>query len=232
MSTFVRRPVPCPRCGAVGDHEVATSVNADRSPELRQAILDERFQALTCDTCHQWFTFVGEFVYMDVGRHQLIGVFPHASEPDWAACEQQILAAYQENLGPEGPVVARPFGKGMVVRCVFGLGALREKLLLADAGLDDVLVEAAKLDVIRLVPGLELSPYQRPRVFEVGASEVAFILPPAKEDADRRPRRLPVPRPAFDDYLAAVAGDGGLLGVLGAGPYVDLGRICVAGVST
>ncbi len=228
MSTFIRQPVACPRCGVVGDHEVATSVNAGRSPALRDAVLAERFQVLTCDACGHAFSYLGEFVYLDFDRSQMIGVFPSSSERSWPHCERQTLDAYEPNLGRSAPAVARPFGDGMAVRCVFGLGALREKLVLADAGLDDVAVEAAKLDLLRSLAGPALAPRQRLRLVEAGTDEVAFALSPAAEDPDQRPSRLPVSRAALVGYLAAASADERLMGILGAGPYVDLGRLLIA----
>ena len=225
MSTFVRQPVPCPQCGTFADHDVATSVNAARNPELRQALLDERFQVLTCAACGHAFSFLGEFVYLDFDRRHIIGVFPSSSEPLWPRCERHITEAYEKNLGPSAPVIARPFGERMDVRCVFGLGALREKLVLQEAGLDDVVVEAAKLDLFRSMAGLAVSLERRPRLFEAGDREVAFAIPAVPGDADRRPSRLPVARTALDEFLAAVAGNEELVATLGAGPYVDLGRI-------
>lgn len=228
MSTFVRKPVGCPRCGTIADHDVATSVNAARNPELRHAILEEQFQVLRCEACGHTFSFLGEFVYLDIDRRQMIGVFPSSSEPLWPRCERQITDAYEKNLGPSAPAVARPFGERMVVRCVFGFGALREKLVIQSAGLDDVLVEAAKLDMFRSVAGLAVSLERRPRMFEAGDDEVAFAIPAAPNDPDRRPSRLPLARPALDDFLAAVSGNEQILATLGAGPYVDLGRVLLA----
>lgn len=227
MSTFVRRSVPCPRCGVELDREVATSVNADRSPDLREAILGERFQVLRCGACGHAFTYLGEFVYMDLGRHQMIGVFPSDLEPSWPRCERQTVDAYEDNLGRSAPAIAQPFGEGVVVRCVFGLGALREKLVAADAGFDDVLVEAAKLDLFRSLSGLALSLGRRPRLVQSGVDKVTFAIPSAADDPDRRPSRLPVDRAVFDELLAAVSGDE-CVAALGAGAYVDLGRILIA----
>lgn len=219
MSTFATVPVVCPECGTEQHREVATSLNAARSPHLRDAILAQTFQVFVCDACTRRFLYTGTFPYLDLERRQLFGVFPVAEEIDWPVHEARMLDAYRTTLGGGAPPVAQTLGTGVAVRCVFGLPALREKLVVAGAGLDDVLVEAVKLDVMRSVKGLAVDAEHRPRVVTIGDDEVVLALPPGSE-------RLPVDRRRFDAFVAEVSADrAALADALGAGPYVDLGRV-------
>ena len=220
MSTFVARSIRCPNCATEQEREIASSVNIMRSPHVRERILDQTFQVFECTHCGRRFIYTGEFSYVDLSRRQLFGVFPPSAESDWVACEQRTTDAYRKTLGDDAPSIAQPFGEGLVIRCVFGLPALREKLILADAGLDDVLVEAAKLDLLRSADDLPLDAAHRPRLMTLDVSEVVFGLPGQV--------RLPVSRDAFDRYLATAAEHRDELAEdLAAGPYVDLGRVLV-----
>jgi CpXC protein len=228
MSTFARKPVSCPHCGDRRRREVVTSLSVGRSPHLRKEILAGTFQVFSCEACGRPFTYTGQFSYLDLERRRFIGVFPREAEQDWPRHEQRTARAYEANLGAGAPSVARSLGEGFVVRCVFGLSALREKLLIEDAGLDDVLVEAAKLDLFRSVAGLPLDARRRPRLVDIGPERVHFALPSADDDRDQRPFDLPVERPRFDEFLAAGAASAVTLReTLAAGPYVDTGRLLI-----
>jgi hypothetical protein len=229
MSTFALKPVSCPHCRDQRRREVVTSLSVTRSPHLREQILSGRFQVFACEACGRTFTCTGRFSYLDLERRRFVGVFPTEAEQEWPRHERLTAHAYETNLGGEAPSVARSLGEGVVVRCVFGLAALREKLLIDDAGLDDVLVEAAKLDLFRTVTGLSLEAGRRPRLVEIGPARVHFAVPAAADDRDRRPFDLPVERPRFDEFLAAAAAAAGTLReTLAAGPYVDAGRLLIA----
>src|SRR5262245_42787584 len=228
MSTFALRPVTCPHCGEARRREIVTSLNAARSPQLRAEILAGTFQVFTCEACGRRFTHTGQFSYLDLERRRFVGVFPRQAEQDWPRHERLTARAYEQNLGSTAPSVAQSLGQGMLVRCVFGLSALREKFLIDDAGLDDVLVEAVKLDLFRTVAGLPLDAKRRPRLVELGPERVHFALPSAPDDRDQRPFDLPVERARFDEFLAATAAAPDTLReTLAAGPYVDTGRLLI-----
>jgi CpXC protein len=48
MSKFETQTLTCPSCGEAVDFEAVASVNADRRPDLREAILDFSFQRQVC----------------------------------------------------------------------------------------------------------------------------------------------------------------------------------------
>lgn len=230
MSTFHDRALRCSHCGVEQHRTVATSLNAARSPQHRQAILDGTFQVFTCDACGLRFVHTGEFPYLDLERRQFVGVFPAADEPEWPGCAARTLQAFERTLGSEGPAVARSLVDDVTVRCVFGLGALSEKLRIGAAGYDDVLVEAAKLDLLSVEHDIAFTIAQRPRLARIDDEDVVFALPPSPGSGDPRPLGLTVERVRFEAWLDdAAARRVELAAVLAPGPYVDIGRVLRAG---
>ena len=76
MSLFQTEEVACPSCGEKVNFDVVYSVNADRRPDLREAVLDGTFQEATCANCDKSFRLAPELSYLDVARRQWILVQP------------------------------------------------------------------------------------------------------------------------------------------------------------
>jgi hypothetical protein len=149
MSLFQTVTLACPACSTPVEFELVASVNADRRPDLREAILDGSFQREACSSCGTHFRAEPQFIYIELGRRLYIAVWPLAQRHDWRACvamcRQAFDLAYGERAGPE----ARALAEGVALRTVFGWPALREKVLAAQAGIDDTTLELAKLAVLR-----------------------------------------------------------------------------------
>lgn len=145
MSTFVPATIACPACGEARSLELAESINASRTPEWREEILARRFQRITCPACGHEHEALLAFAYVDFDRRELIAVFPTEDEPRWCELEYESVHTYEQNLGMLAPPPARAVGGEFFVRTVFGLDALREKLLVHEFGVDDAVLEAWKL---------------------------------------------------------------------------------------
>ncbi len=144
MSTFRPADVPCPGCGFALPTMVLRSVRIRLLPAVREDVLAGRHGRLTCPVCRTTIQVEVPCVYLDTVRGQYFGVALPSEEADAAAVRARHVASYDEAI-TAGPPPAQQIGAGMHHRLVFGAAALREKLLLADAGIDDRCVEAAKL---------------------------------------------------------------------------------------
>ena len=145
MSTFIELQIPCPACGQLSPRQVATSVNIARLPEAHDEILNDTFQRFDCDHCGAPSPAFVPFVYIDFDRGYMIDVRSPTEEHRWGELEHEPVDAFERYLGADAPELPRAIGEGMVVRIVFGLPALREKLVTFDNGLDDTALEALKL---------------------------------------------------------------------------------------
>lgn len=157
MSLFHPINLVCPNCEASVTMDAVGSVNADRRPDLREAILEDSFQDTTCPNCEESFRLQPQFNYLDAGRRQWIAAFPAARMPDYAEIEDEVDAIFAASYGRNAPEAARSVGDDLDVRLTFGWPAVREKLLAREHGLDDVVLELLKLDLMRRVDSSPMS---------------------------------------------------------------------------
>ena len=144
MSIFNAVTVSCPSCGSPVQFEAVFSLNADRRPDLRDAVLNGSFQRQACSQCNTEFRLDPEMTYVDVARGLWIAAFPYAKLGQWKELEEQARATFNRAYGEHASAAAREIGAGMKARLTFGWAGLREKLVAADAGFDDVILELAK----------------------------------------------------------------------------------------
>jgi hypothetical protein len=154
MSTLYTTAFRCVGCGAAVDVRVADSLNANRLPEARQWVLDRTlFQQ--CCACGCTVTAIHPFLYADFDHGLWIQVQPEDQRPAYHASERDVLAAYRAAFDPaRGPNFISAFGALVAPRLVYGYEELREKIVAADAQLDDSLIEALKLEVLAGQPEL------------------------------------------------------------------------------
>ena len=149
MSLFQTTQIVCPLCKSRFSFEAVHSVNADRRPALREAILANEFQRMACPQCHEGFRLAPSFTYLDVAHGHWIVAAPVTGLADWAAREKTARELFGLVYGDGAPAAARAIGKRVKPRITFGWPALREKLVASELGLDDVVVEACKAAVMR-----------------------------------------------------------------------------------
>lgn len=152
MSLFHPINLVCPNCQAAVQMDAVGSVNADRRPDLREAIMDDSFQDVPCPSCEESFRLQPQFNYLDAGRRQWIAAFPAARLPDYIEAEHEVAAIFADSYGENAPEAARAVGDDLDVRLTFGWPAVREKLLAREHDLDDVVLELLKLDLLRRLP--------------------------------------------------------------------------------
>ncbi len=149
MSLFIPVNLVCPACEAAILADVVGSVNADRRPDFREDILQDRFQDVHCENCHETFRMQPRFNYLDAGRRQWIAALPSAQVLDWVAAEADMQALFAQSYGRAAPEAAQAVGASLDARLTFGWPAIREKIFVRAQGLDDVVLELLKLDLIR-----------------------------------------------------------------------------------
>lgn len=157
MSLFVEMNLTCPECAEVFSFDAVGSVNADRRPDLRDEILEDVFQTATCSACDHSFRLEPDFNYLDVGQGQWIAALPARKARGHLEAAAEKEAVFDLSYGAGAPAAAQAVGKDLTRRLVFGWPALREKLVLAGLGFDDVLWEVAKLDLLRSLPEAPLA---------------------------------------------------------------------------
>lgn len=226
MSLYSSMDVACSECGQRSTQTVYSSVNAARSPWLRDDVLAERLHVFECPFCRAEFVAETPFVYLDVPRGHWVVHYPPSWEDAYPTHEADAGRLLREATSPpEAPERAATLLDGAQVRVVFGLAALREKLVGWDAGIDDAALEALKVDLLRSVEGLWFHPAGRPRLREASPESLTFAATSHENDDVLQ---ITIPRTACEDITGA-PGFGPLLSELRAGRYVDVGRVLFFG---
>lgn len=224
MSLFTPAELSCPHCSQAFTFELCASVNADRRPDLRQAILDESFQQATCPHCQGRFRMEPQLNYLDVGRGQWLAAFPRQRVDDWHTLEADAMAGFNRAYGTGASRAERELGDALKTRVVFSWDALREKLLAFDAGLDDVALEELKLLLMRDMqePPLPVGAELRLTGVSADGGELTITV----LDREGQPLEgLDVPRDLLDEITADPEAWAELGASLGAGAFVDVQRL-------
>jgi hypothetical protein len=225
MSRFHTQTFPCPKCQEPVEFGLAASVNADRRPDFRAAILDRSFQRGTCPNCSHSFRVEPELTYMDAGRKQWILVKAAQDVADWITLEKTALDVFDLAYGPRAGAFARELGRDLQARITFGWAALREKVLCCEHGLDDVTLEQMKLS---LTAGLDSSPIGDGVELRLDKVEGDRLLMDWIQASWERPvETLEVPRALYDEIAADMEGWKDARADLTAGPFVDFQRLLI-----
>lgn len=221
MSIFKVKTLQCPRCGAQEVRNVLTSLDLRYEPDRREEILSARFQRFSCGTCSHEYRYEGPFSYSNLPEREFLLVYPPSWEESWRALEAETLASFERSRREAEPSFASAEHGAYFVRLVFGMEALREKLLCRRAGIDDVYLEALKVDVLRgMAEELPPDPRRRPRLLEVDSARMWLNC-----GTNRRPLGLPrgtlaeIAESQWRKVLRKIAGEA----------YVDIGRMVVLG---
>ena len=225
MSMFETQTVHCPACGTAATADLFYSVNADRRPDLRDAVIDGSFQRLTCANCQASFRIDPEFNYLDLGRGQWISVHAFSRLGDWAAVEAADQIAFDKAYGTAASAGARAIGDTLAVRIVFGWPAFREKLVAAENGLDDRELELLKMAILRTRDNEPLSNTVELRFVEKAPD--GLVLTWVDATTDTAAETLLVPQRAYDQIEANVEDWGALRDELKQGPFVDMQRLMI-----
>jgi hypothetical protein len=222
MSTFVQVTATCRACGTTVERSAATSVNAVRSPWLRDQILADTFQRESCQGCGTEVVIVVPFLYVDFDRRIVIGTHPASRANEWRDLERGALDALTRNVAGSSSEFARSLADDVEVRTVFGLEALREKIVILEAGLDDAVIEATKARLLATRDDLAADPDARLTFLELGTHDLRFAGV-VTGGIERRPEVVRCPRAVYDDLAAGAAPE--IVDALRAGPYRDVGRL-------
>jgi len=227
MSKFIDTAQTCPHCNAEMTCRIAVSLNVTRSPVYREAILNESFHAFTCAACGKKMLVEEPFIYTDFTRQHWIGVFPRSWESAWALHETSAPEAFQQTMaGPYTPAIARKMAEGFSVRTVFGLSALREKLVMFDAGIDDALLETLKMELMRNNKEIAFHPNYRPLLSSTNDQTIEMNVFSIAADQSPSSQLISVPRSLLDELKNSPSYTL-LKEEFSKGSYADIGRLMI-----
>lgn len=223
MSLFRPQTLTCPNCAQENTVQVAGSINADRRPDLRAAIMGSDFQDMTCERCDERFRVEPELNYLDFGHRQWIAAMPARRMPDFLEVEDDAMESFNRSYGNAASAEAREIGEALDVRLTFGWPALREKLLLRDLGLDDVVMELVKLDLMRRLPEAPLQQGVEMRMVGLEDDRLQFVW--LRSGTEELLGEVALGRELYDAIAAERAAWATTEGKLVDGPFVDFQKL-------
>ena len=226
MSRLFNETFPCPACGTQQEMGIVVSVNADRRPDMRRAMLDDSFQRGRCEACGTKYRTEPDLTYLDAAHKLWILAEPLRQLGEWPDLEAQARETFERAYGDGAPPAARRLGQGMRSRIAFGWPSLREKLLCAEHGLDDATLELMKFGLMRMLDDLPISDEAELRLVAVHGKKLDLAWCLAQSDLVLE--TMTVSREMFDDIEEDRAGNWApLREAVSAGPFVDVNRLLV-----
>ncbi|MFT7137438.1 MAG: hypothetical protein ACI80I_003452 [Akkermansiaceae bacterium] len=223
MSLFEPTAVKCPCCDQIVTVSAVGSVNADRRPDYRDAVLNNSFQEFNCDACKETFRLQPMFNYLDVGRAQWIAAMPADGFPNYLEAEDEVAALFATSYGAKSPEAAQVIGRNLKVRLTFGWPAVREKILAREHNIDDIALELMKLDLLRELPSAPLSVGVELRLLDVAEADMIFAWLKTEDEETLEMFGAPL------GWYQAIANDLDAWSAVGAkltdGPFVDMQKI-------
>lgn len=227
MSLFNSATLTCGSCGAEVEVSWAASVNADRRPDLKQAIIDGSFQSHDCGECGAKIRLPPHLSFLDVGSGRFILVEDPQERGSWSKHAAKATRLFEQTVGGGAPGPAQDIGKNLVVRLVFGWPALREKLTLAQLGLDDTTMELVKLAVLKGSFTAQLSGDETMRVVE--ADDETIVVDVIDDKTEAVSTTASIPRSVYDDVAGDVQAWAALRAELDSDVFVDASRLYLQG---
>jgi len=136
--------IRCPRCSDEFDVELWDSVNVADRPSARDEVMSNRLNVVTCPTCELSFRVDKSVLYLDPSRGFAVWWAPEgAREPERVHSEFRLL---------ESQIEQHAGGIPLRLLLAFDRRELVERIFIAEAGLDERLVEYVKYMVLSRNP--------------------------------------------------------------------------------
>ena len=129
MSITKTAAAPCSRCGQQNNITIYRSINISENPELKDKVKDGSLFLWECPHCGQVNLARYETLYHDPSRKLMVWLLP---EGELSETQMQAITMHTKAMG------------GYTLRRVDDMGSLMEKVLINEAGLDDVVIEMCK----------------------------------------------------------------------------------------
>lgn len=145
--------ITCPTCGVNQDVELHESINVQSNPELKQALLENRFNRVTCADCDASFRIDMPVLYSDPEHEIMIHWIP---ETKTLKCDK-IIEDFEQSLEEINKILPKDVTPPKV-RLVITRIELVELIFILEAGMSQRVVEYVKYSIYTRNP--EKVPFQ------------------------------------------------------------------------
>ena len=228
MSNTKNYRIRCPKCSVEQDVELYESVNVLTDPQLREALLKNRLNAVTCKECGFSFRVDKPVLYADPQRQMLIYWFP-AEEEDYDRDEGRFIDLLKDMaaLMPEDM-------QSLQVSLVFRRTELIEKIFIREADLDERIVEYIKYTMYTNNPG-KLDPADKHLLFNAHDSNEKTLLFVVQDvDTGKLEAMLQYDRQGYEALKEMFSSEAAVIDLLElfSGPYISARHTLLREVET
>ena len=160
MSITTQALAPCSKCGQQQTVTIYKSINISENPEFKDKVRDGSLFLWECPHCGQVNLAKYETLYHDPSAKLMVWLIPSG---EISETQMQAITMHTKAMG------------GYTLRRVNDMGSLMEKVLVAEAGLDDVVLEmckyVTKLEMLQKSVGAEQEDEFMASVFHFYKSE-------------------------------------------------------------
>jgi hypothetical protein len=215
--------VTCPECGTEARFSLFSTIDAGRTPALREAILDRSLQRERCGVCGTAVRPPPAFMYFDRQCGLWIAAHAWAQRSTWQDWEERARVNFQ-TVYESGSSIGKQLHAGPVrARVTFGWEALREKIVVAEQDIDDVLLEIWKFRCAKAGGAAADAPDGEWRLLTV--SQESVVLATIAPESEQIVEQTRLAREVFEEGMAAAATEGALRKRLEPGIFVDILRL-------
>lgn len=216
--------IKCPKCGETQQVDLYESVNVTRQPELRDQLMTNKINEVTCSACGYAYRVDKPFLYIDQAHMLLIYLIP-TKEEQYDLGEEQ----FEDFMRNMMSLLPQDF-KAPEVQLVFSRVELIERIFLVESGLNPRLIEYIKHKIYSM-NGKKVPPETKAILFNAQDSNeenLCFVIqdiPTRKFEAV-----LHYPREtyaALDEMFGAGSDRSVDLAELFPGPYISARRLYI-----
>lgn len=138
MSQVRKETIECPHCHAKGEFDFWESINVDLDPELRDKIFSDELFMFRCPSCGEVTGIPFGTLYHDM-RNKFMLFFDFFKPDDYDYSPMDIP---EDGFGIK---------EGYTFRVVFNLMRFKEKIVILEAGLNDIAVERQKYMISHII---------------------------------------------------------------------------------
>ncbi|HMO05005.1 MAG TPA: CpXC domain-containing protein [Kiritimatiellia bacterium] len=213
--------IKCPKCGEQQETQLFESINVRKEPELRDQLMANKINEVTCAACGFAFRVDKPLLYIDQDHALMIYLIP-ASEAQYDTGEDQFNEFLRNMLGLL-PVDFR----APEVQLVFNRVELVERIFLIEAGLNPRIIEYIK-HTIYTQNGSKIPAQQKAILFNAQDSTDETLCFVVQDVATRKFEAVLQYQRETYDALDAMFADGEKsadLMELFPGPYISARRL-------
>ena len=159
MTTYVIEELSCPKCGKKHSLRKYKTINVTEKAKMKKDILQNRVFQFTCDHCNYMAPLTYNSLYVDREKKLMIYMAPTMT----AEVKQELQCFSRE----EG---------NMTRRLVDNINDLKEKIMIADNGLDDRMIEVIKIMYLNQIKKEMEDDTLMDILFDYSADQMCFLV--------------------------------------------------------